>query len=361
MPGGAFSLLGPQPARLEPPNARERDRPIPLALPAPVRERVQSLRVAGGAAGSIVTLVLDGAGLSAPEREALEERARRALLAEPGVANARVALVGERASQPPPQSPAPRAVPRILAVGSGKGGVGKSTLAANLAVALARAGRKVGLVDADIHGPSLPRIMGSEGERPEAHDKKLIPVAGRWGVPLLSMGQLAEPGQAIAWRGPMAGNALGQLIDAHWGDVDLLVVDLPPGTGDIQLTMLQRFKPAGAVIVSTPQDLALIDAARAIELFAKGGVPVIGLVENMAGYICPHCGEESDPFGSGGAEAAARDMGLAFLGRIPLELAIRRDSDAGTPPAAGDGAAAQPFTEIAKRVAAWLDAPSREA
>jgi ATP-binding protein involved in chromosome partitioning len=183
-------------------------------------------------------------------------------------------------------------------------------------------------------------------------------VAGRWGVPLLSMGHLAEPGQAIAWRGPMAGNALGQLIEAHWGDAELLVVDLPPGTGDVLLTMVQRFKPAGVVIVSTPQDLALIDAARAIALFDKAGVPVIGLVENMAGYACPHCGGVSDPFGSGGAELEAQARGLPFLGRIPLDLTIRQRSDAGDPPAAGNGEGARVFADIAASIAAWLDRPA---
>ncbi|WP_441339286.1 Mrp/NBP35 family ATP-binding protein [Novosphingobium sp. B 225] len=244
---------------------------------------------------------------------------------------------------------------RIIAVGSGKGGVGKSTLSTNLAVALARMGRKVGLVDADIYGPSQPRLLGSEGIKPQARDNKLVPVPNQWGVPMLSMGQLIEPGKAIAWRGPMAGNALGQLIDADWGAIDTLVVDLPPGTGDVQLTMLQRHKPAGAVIVSTPQDLALIDATRAIQLFEVGEVPIIGIIENMAGYMCPHCGEVSDPFGQGGAEAYAHKLGHAFLGRIPLDLAIRQQSDAGTPPAAGEGPQADAFAALARRVATWLD------
>jgi len=216
-------------------------------------------------------------------------------------------------------------------------------------------GRKVGLVDADIYGPSQPRLLGNEGERPAATEKKLIPVPSSWGVPVLSMGHLSNPGQAIAWRGPMAGNALTQLIDADWGDAEILIVDLPPGTGDVQLTMLQRFKPTGALIVSTPQDLALMDATRAIGLFGQTGVPIIGLVENMAGYACPHCGEVSDPFGAGGAEAAAKSMGHAFLGRIPLDISIRRDSDAGTPPAAGEGPQAEAFAAIARRVATWLD------
>jgi ATP-binding protein involved in chromosome partitioning len=172
------------------------------------------------------------------------------------------------------------------------------------------------------------------------------------GVPMLSMGQLVETGRALAWRGPMAAGALGQLVEADWGAADTLVLDLPPGTGDVQLTMIQKHKPAGAVIVSTPQDLALIDAQRAIDLFAKAGVPIIGLVENMAGYACPHCGEVSDPFGRGGAEAAAAAMGIPFLGRIPLDIAIRTASDAGEPPAAGGDD--RLFAPLGQAVAAWL-------
>jgi ATP-binding protein involved in chromosome partitioning len=244
----------------------------------------------------------------------------------------------------------------FIAVGSGKGGVGKSTVAANLAIALARTGRKVGLVDADIYGPSQPRIMGNE-ERPELADKQIVPVTA-YGVRMLSIGQLVEAGIALAWRGPMAASALGQLIDGDWGDTELMVVDLPPGTGDIQLSLIQKWKPAGAVIVSTPQDLALIDATRAIDLFRKMDVPILGLVENMSGYACPHCGEISDPFGSGGAEAAARVMSIPFLGRIPLALAIRRASDAGTPPAAGESEEAAPFRAIAGRL---LDALNKAA
>ena len=308
-------------------------------LPPLARERMQSLRLNDG----VAVLVLDVGGFDAVERERLESAARDALAAAPGVTEVRVAMMADK----------PRR--RIIAVGSGKGGVGKSTLSANLAVALARMGRKVGLVDADIYGPSQPRLMGSEGVKPQARGDKLVPVPGQWGVPMLSMGQLIEPGKAIAWRGPMASNALGQLIDADWGAVDTLVLDLPPGTGDVQLTMQQRHKPSGAVIVSTPQDLALIDAARAIQLFEVGQVPVIGLVENMAGYQCPHCGEMSDPFGQGGAEATARTLGLPFLGRVPLDLAIREQSDSGQPPAAQDGPQGEAFAAIARRVATWLD------
>ena len=291
--------------------------------------------------GARVGVVLDGTGLPAPERDALEA-AIRAAAALPGVGEVRIVATAERT------------VRRIVAIASGKGGVGKSTLAANLAIALARGGRRVGLVDADIYGPSQPRLMRVEGIRPTAHDKVLDPVATPYGVPLLSMGQLVEPGRALAWRGPMAAGALTQLVEGAWGAADTLILDLPPGTGDVQLTMVQKHRPAGAVIVSTPQDLALIDAARAYDLFDKAGIPVIGLVENMAGYACPHCGEVSDPFGRGGAEDEAARLGIPFLGRVPLTIAIRTASDAGTPPAAERDDTV--FAPIAARVAEWLAA-----
>jgi ATP-binding protein involved in chromosome partitioning len=251
-----------------------------------------------------------------------------------------------------PEAPKKR---RIIAVGSGKGGVGKSTLSANLAVGLARLGIKVGLVDADIYGPSQPRLLATEGMKPKVNEKLLIPVPSPWGVPVLSMGHLVEPGKAIAWRGPMASGALGQLVDADWGDVDVIVIDLPPGTGDVQLTMVQKHRPDGAVIVSTPQDLALIDATRAMNFFGQAHVPLIGMVENMSGYVCPHCGETSDPFGHGGAEAMARADNVPFLGHVPLDLSIRQDSDAGKPPAAQDTAQGRAFMAIARRVADWLE------
>jgi ATP-binding protein involved in chromosome partitioning len=312
---------------------------VEQALAEAAGARLQSVKVAAG----VATLVLEVHGLDRLERDRLEMSVRDALRPLPAVREVRIAMTADKPKR------------HVIAVGSGKGGVGKSTLSANLAIALMRQGRKVGLVDADIYGPSQPRIMANEGKRPEAQGNKMIPVASPWGVPLLSMGHLVQPGQAIAWRGPMAANAMGQLLDAEWGDADTIIVDLPPGTGDVQLTMMQKHKPTGAVIVSTPQDLALMDAARAIGMFEQGDVPIVGMVENMAGYICPHCGEESEPFGQGGAEAAARSMGLAFLGRIPLDLTIRQDSDAGRPPAAHDGPQGEAFAAIARRVASWLD------
>ena len=286
--------------------------------------------------GKVATIVLDVSGLANHQQQALETAIRGTLTALSGIDEVRVAMTADKVTR------------AIVAVGSGKGGVGKSTVAANLAIALGRMGRRVGLVDADIYGPSQPKIMGSS-EKPAATGKQMIPVETN-GVRMLSIGQLVDANSARAWRGPMASNALGQLLEGDWGDAELLIVDLPPGTGDVQLSLLQKWKPAGALIVSTPQDLALIDAARAIDLFNKLDVPILGLVENMSGYVCPHCGESSDPFGSGGAEAAAAAKGLSFLGRIPLRLSIRAASDAGTPPAAGEGEDADIFRKLAERL-----------
>jgi ATP-binding protein involved in chromosome partitioning len=312
---------------------------IEQQLPSTIVPRIRSVRLADG----VATLVADATGLGRAEAAELQREIERSVGDVEGVSEVRVALMADKVRR------------QVVVVGSGKGGVGKSTLTANLAVALARAGRKVGVVDADIYGPSQPMLLDALGERPTAEGQQLIPVESPHGVRLLSMGQLVAPGKAIAWRGPMTGSALGQLMDARWDDAELLLVDLPPGTGDVQLTMLQKFKPAGAIVVSTPQDLALIDATRALDLFRQASIPIVGIVENMAGYLCPHCGQPSDPFGSGGAEAAARALGEEFLGRIPLAMAVRIASDAGQPPAAGDRAEGEPFVAIAARLGDWLD------
>jgi len=305
----------------------------------PDAARIRSRKFDGG----VVTLIVDGSGMRNDERKALEARLGDAARASPGVSEARIAMTSAR-----------KGAAVLVAIGSGKGGVGKSTVAANLAVALARMGKRVGMIDADIYGPSQPTLLDAH-QRPHARDKQLIPVASPSGVQLLSVGQLVPAGQALAWRGPMAGKALAQLIDGDWGDVDLILVDLPPGTGDVQLSLVQKARPAGAVIVSTPQDLALIDATRAIDLFARTDVPVIGIIENMAGYVCPHCGEESDPFGSGGAEASAIKLGVPFLGRLPLSASLRAASDAGRPPAADDGPAGDAFAVLAKALLDQLE------
>ena len=313
--------------------------PADPLLHLPHEERIRSRKLAGG----VATIIADATGLSKKEGDALEEELRSAALAIPGVSEARVAIT---AAQPHRT---------LVAIGSGKGGVGKSTVSANLAVALAKRGKKVGLIDADVYGPSQPTLLGAH-EKPTADNDKLIPVEAH-GIRFLSLGQLVSPGHALAWRGPMATGALANLVDAEWGDTELLLVDLPPGTGDVQLSLIQRSRPAGAIVVSTPQDLSLIDARRAVDLFSKTSVPVLGIIENMASYICPHCGEASHPFGTGGAEAAAGDMGTEFLGRLPLSVAIREASDAGNPPAAKGGAEAEPFAAIAARLLELLETP----
>jgi len=316
---------------------------IKAQLPDKIAARVRSVRLSDG----VATVVADASGLARDNAAALQRDIDGLVGGMPGVSQVRVALMADKVKR------------RVVAVGSGKGGVGKSTLTANLAVALARMGRKVGVVDADVYGPSQPMLLDAEGRKPSAEGKALRPVETDFGVRFLSMGQMIAPGKAIAWRGPMVGQALGQLMDAEWGDAELPLVDLPPGTGDVPLTMIQRFRPSAAVIVTTPQDLALIDATRAIDLFTQVDVPIAGIVENMAGYVCPHCGESSDPFGRGGAEAAADQLGVPFLGRIPLAMEIRVASDAGQPPAANDGEQGRAFGKIAARLAAWLDGGGR--
>jgi ATP-binding protein involved in chromosome partitioning len=303
----------------------------------PDAPRIRSVRAKDG----VATLVVDATGLDEDERGALEARLKAVALAQPGVGDVRIAMTASKS-----------AGPKLIAVGSGKGGVGKSTVAVNLAIAMARLGHRVGIIDADIYGPSQPTLLGTS-ERPEAQGKQLIPVEVQ-GVKLLSVGQLVSPGHALAWRGPMASGALAQLVEGDWSGTELIIVDLPPGTGDVQLSLIQKSRPVGAVVVSTPQDLALIDARRAIDLFGKTSVPVLGIIENMAGYQCPHCGETSDPFGSGGAEAAAAEMGVPFLGRLPLSASLRAESDAGRPPAGGDGPASTAFRTLAQAVVAQL-------
>ena len=314
---------------------------IRAVLPPDIDHRVRSARLVAGRA----VIVAEAGDLSETARDALEAAITAALSPLEGVNDVRVALTGERRRR------------RLIAVGSGKGGVGKSTLTTNLAVALARMGRKVGVIDGDIYGPSQPKLLATEGIKPGATETgdKLIAIDSRFGVKVLSMGHIVAPGKALAWRGPMTGKALTQLIDADWGETDLLLIDLPPGTGDVQLSMLSAHRPDGAILVSTPQDLALIDAARAGQLFEQGEVPIIGLVENMAGYACPHCGEISDPFGHGGVEKFAAALEIPFLGRVPLTLATRMAGDAGEPPASGDTEAAVPFVAIAEKLARWLD------
>jgi ATP-binding protein involved in chromosome partitioning len=338
--------------------------------------------------------------------EHVRASAERAVRSVPGVQSAMVALTAERAggggaaSPPPrpattmpgaarpaqaaagrahghgaqghgaqghgPQPTGPAGIPgvgAIIAVASGKGGVGKSTVAINLALALRDLGLRVGVLDADIYGPSLPKLLAIK-ERPQtAGGTRLKPIV-RYGMPVMSIGFLVEEETPMIWRGPMVMSALTQMLrEVDWGSLDVLVVDMPPGTGDAQLTMAQQVPLKGAVIVSTPQDLALIDARRGIAMFRRVNVPVLGIVENMSTFICPHCGARSDIFGHGGARHEAERLGVPFLGEVPLALSIREKSDAGLPVVASepDGPHAQAFHAIAARVREGLQAESRPA
>lgn len=252
---------------------------------------------------------------------------------------------------PTPQSgPAPVAgVDRILAIASGKGGVGKSTVSSNLAVALAREGRRVGLLDADIYGPSQPRMMGVN-QRPGSPDGKTIIPLKAHGVTMMSIGLMVDPDKAVVWRGPMLMGALQQMLgQVEWGELDVLIVDLPPGTGDVQLTLCQRTHLTGAVVVSTPQDVALIDARKALDMFKSLNTPVLGLIENMSTFHCPKCGHEAHIFGHGGVAAEAERIGVPLLGALPIDLETRLAGDNGTPIAAGQGAMADAYRVLARR------------
>jgi ATP-binding protein involved in chromosome partitioning len=319
----------------------------------------------------------------AQELEPLRAAAERTVKAIPGVAGAVVALTAEkkgggmearvpprapaqpprRAAPPPPQRPAAppshshgkRGVPgieSIIAVASGKGGVGKSTTAVNLALGLAANGLKVGLLDADIYGPSMPKLLGIRG-RPQTIDGKVLKPMENFGLKVMSMGFLVDEETPMIWRGPMVMSALTQMLrEVDWGALDVLVVDMPPGTGDAQLTMAQQVPLAGAVIVSTPQDLALIDARKGLNMFRKVDVPLLGIVENMSYFVAPDTGKRYDIFGHGGARKEAERLGVTFLGEVPLEMVIRETSDAGTPVvvSAPEGAAAKAYRDIAAKV-----------
>lgn len=258
--------------------------------------------------------------------------------------------------------PHPR-VRNVIAIGSGKGGVGKSTTAVNLALALAATGARVGVLDADIYGPSIPAMLGLSG-RPESPDNKSIEPLRAFGLEAMSIGLLIDPDTPMVWRGPMATGALTQLFnDTLWGDLDYLLVDLPPGTGDIQLTLSQKIPVAGAVIVTTPQEIATLDARKALKMFEKVNVAVLGIVENMAQHVCSHCGHVEHLFGQGGGQAMAAAYGVPLLGSLPLDVRIREQGDAGEPVlvAAPDSAVAQAYRQVAAALVAELDKRPRAA
>ncbi len=308
--------------------------------------------------------------------EPMRAEAEALIRAIPGVAGAVVTLTAESARAVGGASPghghesnAPRrhgrpseplpGVKHIIAVASGKGGVGKSTVACNLAVGLGKLGLKVGVLDADLFGPSMPKLFGLNSKPSIAPDgKRLIPLES-FGVKVISIGFLIEEGSPVVWRGPMVVSALNQLLrEVVWGDLDVLVVDMPPGTGDTQLTMAQTVPLAGAVIVSTPQDLALIDARRGIAMFNQVKIPLLGVVENMSYFVCPHCGGRTDVFSHGGARKEAEKLGVPFLGEVPLDIAIRANSDDGRPVIVSmpETPQANAFIEIARGVADRLAA-----
>ncbi|MEZ5912942.1 MAG: Mrp/NBP35 family ATP-binding protein [Paracoccaceae bacterium] len=327
------------------------------------RDLIRALAVAGDQVRFVIEAdTADAARRLEPVRAAAEAAVRR--LDGVGIGQRRPDRPWSAAKAPPPdlkigRHPTPQAGPapisgvaRILAVASGKGGVGKSTVSSNLAVALARAGRRVGLLDADIYGPSQARMMGVS-KRPASPDGKTIIPLRAHGVTMMSIGLMLKEDEAVIWRGPMLMGALQQLLgQVDWGDLDVLIVDLPPGTGDVQLTLCQRTALTGALVVSTPQDVALLDARKAIDMFAKLKTPVLGLIENMSSYVCPNCGHEAHIFGHGGVAAEARRLGVPFLAELPLDLSVRLAGDAGTPVAAGEGPIAAAYARLAERLVA---------
>ncbi|MGQ0527183.1 MAG: Mrp/NBP35 family ATP-binding protein [Alphaproteobacteria bacterium] len=263
--------------------------------------------------------------------ESLRQQAEAAVQSLPGIGKVSAVLTAEKTPKDLVSKPLAPGVKKFIAVASGKGGVGKSTVAVNLAVALAKSGLKTGLLDADIYGPSIPHMLGLQGQKPKGESGKIEPFE-ILGLKVMSIGFMVKDEAPLIWRGPMVQTAIVQLLrDVEWGELDIMVVDMPPGTGDAQLTMAQKVPLAGVVIVSTPQDIALIDARKACAMFAKVGSPVLGIIENMSYYKCPSCGHEDHIFAHGGAKAEAEKLGVPFLGEIPLNIDIRKNSDAGKP------------------------------
>ncbi len=336
--------------------------------------------------GGHVAITLDVDPARGTALEPLRQACEQAVRAMPGVLSATAVMTAERAAPPPPAAPGQAhghghshgsatkttggggridvpGVKHIIAVASGKGGVGKSTTAVNLALGLAANGLATGLLDADIYGPSMPRMLGVT-EKPESLDGKMLKPIERYGLRTMSIGYIVNEDTPMIWRGPMVSSALEQMLrDVQWGELDVLVVDMPPGTGDAQLTLAQRVALAGAVIVSTPQDIALVDARKGLSMFRKVAVPVLGIVENMSYFLCPKCGERSEIFGHGGAREEAEKLGVPFLGEVPLHLDIRTTSDSGRPIVVDqpDSPHTQVYKNIAGRVWKQLSANQRGA
>ncbi len=320
---------------------------------------VSNITLGDGQVTVDVVLGYPAAGL----RAALAEELGRRVQAIDGVQEARINIDWQIVSHAVQQGVAPlKNVKNIIAVASGKGGVGKSTTAVNLALALAAEGAQVGILDADIYGPSQPRMLGAQA-RPESKDGKSMEPVTAHGIQSMSIGYLVDEEAPMIWRGPMVTQALTQLLnETNWHDLDYLVVDLPPGTGDIQLTLSQRIPVSGAVIVTTPQDIALLDARKGLKMFEKVNVPVLGIVENMSTHICSQCGHEEHIFGAGGGARMAEQYNVALLGALPLDIQIREQADGGAPTVAADpqGRIAQIYRDIARKVAAALALKSKD-
>jgi len=325
-------------------------------------DMVRALTVEDSPAGAVVRFVIEAPNADeARQMEPLRAASERAVKALDGVATVQAALTAHEAPKAPslkvgghpkPQTAPlkPQSIKKIVAVGSGKGGVGKSTVSSNLAVALARAGKKVGLLDADIYGPSQPRMMGTT-KRAASPDGKIIEPLVAHGVTMMSIGLMLDEAKAVVWRGPMLMGALQQMMgQVNWGELDVLVIDLPPGTGDIQLTLGQRGAVDGAIVVSTPQDVALLDARKALDMFKTMKTPILGLIENMSVFVCPSCGHEAHIFGHGGVAAEATALGVPLLASLPIDLETRLAGDAGTPIAVGQGAMADAYAALAQHL-----------
>jgi ATP-binding protein involved in chromosome partitioning len=311
---------------------------------------VKSVKVSGNDVQVEIVLGYPAGGVL----EAVRSQIGAALRGIPGVGNVNVSTGFKIASHA--VQGGVKLIPgvrNIVAVASGKGGVGKSTVAVNLALALAAEGAKAGILDADIYGPSQPLMLGLQGERPRSPDNKTLEPMEAHGLQAMSIGFLIDMDQPMVWRGPMVTQALEQLLrDTNWRDLDFLVVDMPPGTGDIQLTLAQKVPVTGAVIVTTPQDIALLDARKGLKMFEKVNIPILGVVENMAMHVCSNCGHEEHIFGTGGGERMARDYGVTLLGSLPLDIRIREQADSGNPTVVSDpdSRAAQIYREIARKV-----------
>ncbi len=304
--------------------------------------------------GNVVAFDVNLTTPACPVKDRLRDQSRQAVLSKvPGATDVRVNMTAEVRRPPTPDTSALKTVKNIIAVGSGKGGVGKSTVAANLAAALASSGARVGLLDADIYGPSIPIMMQSGTPAEPLADNTIQPGLAH-GVRLMSMGYLTPGDQPLIWRGPMAHRAMQQsLLGVNWGELDYLVVDLPPGTGDVHLTLVQTVPVTGAVIVSTPQDVGLQISMKTLRMFQQTKVPILGIIENMSFHVCPHCGGRDDLFGHGGAKSAAESMKIPFLGEIPLDVAIRRYADQGIPVAIADpdSPSGRAFLEVTGKLA----------